>query len=203
MAAGYRSGAGIAAASSLALLAADAGAGAIAATPAADQPPADRAPANRAPADQRAPASASPAPIWQDLTALGVTCLVHTPRGVDTGALHDRLCAAVTTRAAKGAPVPVTATPLGGAALAPGRVTLLVQATVAPVNGADVIALTLRPFRNITGSGQFFAAAPRLVAAGDAAALDAAVAALLAETLPWQATHRGRGRPLPGAPPHA
>lgn len=199
MAAGYRSGAGIAAASSLALLAADAGAGAIAAPPAAaDQPPADRAPA-----DRRAPASASPAPIWQDLTALGVTCLVHTPRGVDTGALHDRLCAAVTTRAAKGAPVPVTATPLGGAALAPGRVTLLVQATVAPVNGADVIALTLRPFRNTTGSGQFFAAAPRLVAAGDAAALDAAVAALLAETLPWQATHHGRGRPLPGAPPHA
>jgi len=199
VAAGYRSGAGIAAASSLALLAADAGAGAIAAPPAAaDQPPADRAPA-----DRRAPASASPAPIWQDLTALGVTCLVHTPRGVDTGALHDRLCAAVTTRAAKGAPVPVTATPLGGAALAPGRVTLLVQATVAPVNGADVIALTLRPFRNTTGSGQFFAAAPRLVAAGDAAALDAAVAALLAETLPWQATHHGRGRPLPGAPPHA
>lgn len=199
MAAGYRSGAGIAAASSLALLAADAGAGAIAATPAA----ADRPRADRAPADQRAAASASPAPIWQDLTALGVTCLVHTPRGVDTGALHDRLCAAVTTRAAKGAPVPVTATPLGGAALAPGRVTLLVQATVAPVNGADVIALTLRPFRNTTGSGQFFAAAPRLVAAADAAALDAAVAALLAETLPWQATHHGRGRPLPGAPPHA
>ncbi len=185
MAAGYRSGAGIAAASSLALLAADAGAGASAATP--------------APAP--APAPASPASLWQDLTALGVTCLVHTPRGVDTGALHDRLCAAVTRQAAKGAPVPVAAAALGGAALAQGRVTLLVQATVAPVNGADAIALTLRPFRNAMGAGQFFAAAPRIVAAGDTAALDAAVAALLAETLPWQARHGGRGRPLPGAPP--
>lgn len=182
MAAGYRSGAGIAAASSLALLAADAGAGAVAATP-------------------PAPAPASPAALWQNLTALGVTCLVHTPHGVDTGALYDQLCAAVTRQAAKGAPVPVTATPLGGAALAPGRVTLLVQATVAPVNGADAIALTLRPFRNAMGAGQFFAAAPRIVAAGDTAALDAAVAALLAETLPWQARHGGRGRPLPGAPP--
>ncbi|VXD01208.1 hypothetical protein [Sphingomonas sp. 8AM] len=185
MATGYRSGARIAAASSLALLAADAGA-----RPAAPgQPP--------------APAPASPAPIWQDLTALGITCLVHTPRGVDTGALHDRLCSAVTRQAAKGAPVPVETAALGGAALAPGRVTLLVQATVAPVHGADVIALTLRPFRNATGSGQFFAAAPRIVAADDAAGLDRAVAALLAETLPWQAVRAARGRPLPGAPPQS
>lgn len=184
MAAGYRSGAGIAAASSLALLAADAGAGAIAAMPAA-------------------PAPASPAAIWQDLTALGITCLVHTPRGVDSGALHDRLCAAVTRQAAKGAPVPVAAAALGGAALAPGRVTLLVQATVAPVNGADAIALTIRPFRNATGSGQFFAAAPRIVAAGDAAALDRAIAALLADTLPWQAGAVPRRGPLPNKPPRS
>ncbi|MEH3121833.1 MAG: hypothetical protein PGN16_07605 [Sphingomonas phyllosphaerae] len=184
MATGYRSGAGIAAASSLALLAVDAGAGATAVPP-------------------PAPAPATPAAIWQDMTALGVTCLVHTPRGVDTGALHDRLCAAFTRQAARGAPVPVAATPLGGAALAAGRVTLLVQATVAPVNGADAIALTLRPFRNSTGAGQFFAAAPRIVAAGDAAALDRAVAGLLADTLPWQAGAVRRGRTLPGAPPRS
>ena len=187
MAAGYRSGAGIAAASSLALLAADAGARPHAAhPPAAGQPPA-----------------ANIAPLWQDITALGVTCLVHTPRGVDTGALHDRLCAAVATQAAKGAPVPVAAAPLGSVALAPGRVTLLVQATVAPVNGADAIALTVRPFRNAAESGQFFAAAPRIVAAGDAVALDRAVAALLSDTLPWQAGAGRRGGPLPNKPPRS
>lgn len=193
MAAGYRSGAGIAAASSLALLAADAGAQPDASSPlAADQP--------AAPA---APPAANIAPLWQDLTALGVTCLVHTPRGIDSGTLHDRLCAAVASRAAKGAPVPVAAAPLGSTTLAPGRVTLLVQATVAPVNGADAIALTIRPFRNATGSGQFFAAAPRIVAAGDAAALDRAVAALLADTLPWQAGTAPRRGPLPNKPPRS
>ncbi|MFK3890587.1 hypothetical protein [Sphingomonas sp. NPDC079357] len=188
MAAGYRSGAGIAAASSLALLAAEAGA-----QPDAASPPAAGQPA--------APAAANIAPFWQDITALGVTCLVHTPRGIDTGALHDRLCAAVATQAAKGAPVPVAAAPLGSATLAAGRVTLLVQATVMPVNGADAIALTLRPFRNTAESGQFFAAAPRIVAGGDAAALDRAVAALLADTLPWQAGSKPRGRLLPNDRP--
>ena len=175
----------VAAASSLALLAV-----------AADAQPA--APDQSPLASGAQPAAASPAPIWQDVTSLGVTCLVHTPRGVETGALHDRVCAAVRAQAAKGAPVPVEVAAIGGAALAPGRVTLLVHANVERVGGAEVMALTLRPFRNAAGAGQFFGARPRVVAAGDVAALDRAVAALLAETLPWQAPARGGPRrPLP------
>jgi hypothetical protein len=186
----YRSGARIAAASSLVLLAADA----AARTP----PPADLpAPAP----DLPAPAPDSPALLWQDVTSLGVACLVHTADGIDTGALHDRLCTAVTTRAAQGAPVPVTVAAPGGAMLAPGRVTLLVQASVEAVRGADVVALTIRPFRNAAEAGQLFGAAPRVVAADDPPALTRAVAALLAETLPWQAATRPHARPLPAARP--
>lgn len=171
----HRSGMRIAAASSsLALLA----------VPASARPPAEGL-----------PTSTTPASVWQDVTSIGVTCLVHTARGVDTGALHDRLCAAVAARAAKGAPVPVTAAAIGAAALAPGRVTLLVHASVEQVRGADVMALTIRPFRNAADAGQFFGAAPRVVAAGDAAALDHAVASLLAQTLPWQAAASPPGHP--------
>lgn len=141
--------------------------------------------------------AASPAALWQGVTGVAVTCLVHTPRGVDTGALHRRLCAAVRARAARGAPVPVTAAALGGEALAPGRVTLLVQAGLSTVRGAPVLALSIRPFRSMAEAGQLFAAAPRAVPADDAAALDAAIAALLAETLPWQPGEGGRARRIP------
>ncbi len=168
----YRSGARIAAASSLVLLATDA-----AALPGA--PP--------VPAGVPDTASASPAPLWQGVTSIGVTCLVHTPRGVDTGALHDRLCGAVRAHAAKGAPMPVVAAEPGGAALAPGRVTLLVHGTVERVGAVEALALTIRPFRNTAEAGQFFGARPRVVAVDDAAALDRAVAAMLRDTLPWQA----------------
>lgn len=182
MAVDYRSGARIAAASSLVLLAADASA----------QPPAAGLPA---------PAPAGPALLWQDVTSLGVTCLVHTARGIDDGALHDRLCTLVVAQAEKGAPVPVAAAALGGAALAPGRVTLLVQASVEAVRGADVVALTIRPFRNAAEAGQLFGAPPRVVAADDVPALQRAVAGLLAETLPWQAAATPHARPLPAGRP--
>lgn len=182
--------AGIAAASSLALLAS-------AAT--ADTPPSPATLSSTAPSPTASPAAlsmtaASPAAIWQDVASVAVTCLVHTPRGVDTGALHRRLCAAVRAQAAKGAPVPVSVAAPGGEALAPGRVTLLVQGGVSTVRGAPVLALSIRPFRNMAEAGQMFAAAPRAVAPDDAAALDAAIAALLAETLPWQAGGGGGPR---------
>lgn len=142
-------------------------------------------------------ASAAISPFWRDVTAIGVTCLVNTPRGVDTGPLHARLCEAVRTHAAAGAPVPVDVTGVGGAALAAGRVTLLVHAAVTDVRGAPVIALSVRPYRNTGDPGLFFAAAPRAVAAGDAAALDAAIRAMLAETLPWKAAGNRAGEALP------
>lgn len=155
-----------------------------------------------------APAAATPALIWRDVTALGVTCLVHTARGVDSGALTKSLCDAVRAGAARGAPVPVSVARLGGEALAPGVVTLLVHATVTTVRGAPVTALTIRPFRNDGGgdgdgdgdgggAAQLFAAAPRAVATDDPAALDAAVRAILAETLPWQAGSRDTRAPIP------
>ena len=149
-----------------------------------------------------APAAATPALIWRDVTALGVTCLVHTARGVDSGALTKSLCDAVRAGAARGAPVPVSVARLGGEALAPGVVTLLVHATVTTVRGAPVTALTIRPFRNDGGGDgggatQLFTAAPRAVATDDPAALDAAVRAILAETLPWQAGSRDTRAPIP------
>ncbi|WP_394646658.1 hypothetical protein [uncultured Sphingomonas sp.] len=193
MAVDYRSGARIAAASSLVLLATDA-----AARPAEAPQPAAR-PAGTVQPPAPVPAAA-PSLLWQDVTALGVACLVHTGNGVDHGALHDRLCAAVRAQAAKGAPVPVKVAAPDAAALAPGQVTLLVHANVERVRGADVMALSVRPFRNAADAGQFFGAAPRVVAAGDAAALDRAVAALLAETLPWQAGPSQAGGARPGHP---
>lgn len=145
-----------------------------------------------------APAAATPALIWRDVTALGITCLVHTARGVDSGALTKSLCDAVRAGAARGAPVPVSVARLGGEALAPGVVTLLVHATVTTVRGAPVTALTIRPFRNEgEGAAQLFTAAPRAVATDDPAALDAAVRAILAETLPWQAGSRDTRAPIP------
>ncbi|KQN89816.1 hypothetical protein ASE95_16715 [Sphingomonas sp. Leaf231] len=190
MSTGYGTGARIAAASSsLVLLAASA-------PPLAASPAAMPGPASASPSDLAIDPPAGPALIWGDVASVGVTCLVHTARGIDSGALHDRLCAAVRTHAARNAPVPVVAAALGGEALAAGRVTLLVQATVAAVRGADVVALTIRPFRNAADAGQLFGAAPRVVAADDPAALDKAVAALLAETLPWQADAVARRSPL-------
>ena len=167
---------------------------------AADGQPVASDPPQAAPGPQ--PATTSPTPLWQDVTALSVTCLVHTVHGVDTGALRDRVCAAVRAQAAKGAPVPVEVAAVGGAALAPGRVTLLVHANVEPVGGAEIMALTIRAFRNAADAGQFFGARPRAVAAGDGAALERAVAALLEETLPWQARD-GAGRPRRQVAPDA
>lgn len=156
-------------------------------------------------AAQGGPVDAAPAasvstlaPMWRDVTALHVTCQVHTARGVDSGALTTSLCDTVRIAAARGAPVPVSVARLGGEALAPGVVTLLVHATVAPVRGAPVMALSIRPFRNDGGeAAQLFAAPPRAVAADDPAALAAAVRTILAETLPWQAGQRRTGAPIP------
>lgn len=141
--------------------------------------------------------AATPSLLWQDVTSLGVTCQIHTDRGIDDGALTQRLCAAVRAHAARGAPVPVVAAAIGGQALAAGRVTLLVQGSVARVRGVDVLALTLRPFRNSADGAQFFTAPPRIVALDDAPALDAAIGALLADTLPWQSGASPRARRLP------
>ena len=153
--------------------------------------------ADPAPPQPRQTATAGLPALWRDIASVGVTCLIHTPRGVDTGVLHDQLCAAVRAQAARGAPVPVAAAAPGGAALAPGRVTLLVQGGVSEVRGAAVLALSIRAYRNGNEAGQLFAAPPRAVPLGDRAALEAAIRALLADTLPWQTAAQGGARRLP------
>lgn len=140
-----------------------------------------------------------PPPLWQNVTGLGVLCLVSTDRGVDTGALHDRVCARARAITAAGAPVPVAARQLGDREiLAPGTVTLMVHARATPADGRQLLALSIRPFRNDHSTqDMLFGAAPRAVLLGDDdAALDAAIAEALDETLPWR---EPGARPLPGS----
>lgn len=129
---------------------------------------------------------------WQGVRQVSVLCLVTTDHGVDTGPLHDGLCRLVRDAAADGAPVPVSRVGVGDhTLLAADSLTLLVHASVEPVDGRRIMALTIRPFR-VGGddAGTTFGAAPRAVPlAGDGAdqpALARAVRAMLAATLPWQ-----------------
>lgn len=151
--------------------------------------PAEVRPAPRSPAPAR-PAAASVPLVWQGVGKVGVACLVNTDRGVDTGPLRSDLCDQVRSIAAAGAPVPVEIAAIGGGALAPDTVTLLVHASVERIAGQRIMALSIRPFRNDGGGGVLFAAAPRAIALGDRATTTArlrdAATAMLADTLPWR-----------------
>jgi hypothetical protein len=105
-----------------------------------------------------APAHAStPAPIWQDVARVNVLCLVQTDAGVDTGALHGRIC---------------------------NSVTLLVQASVRSGllafsirpyrNSGAPMLFTAAP-----------RAVPLAAPAGQSKEFEAALGAALSETLPW------------------
>ena len=129
--------------------------------------------------------ASTPAAIWQNLTRVNVLCLVQTDSGVDTGALHNRICNGVRDAAAAGSPAPVGIISIGDpAVLSAGSVTLLVQASAQ----RGLLAFSIRPYRN-SGEGMLFTAAPRAVplagAAGQAKELEAALGAALSETLPW------------------
>lgn len=130
----------------------------------------------------------SPAALWQGVTRIGVTCLVNTDHGNDTGALRDRLCGRVRALAATGAPVPITAVQIGDPAiLAAGTVTLLVHASTGGTPGGRSMAVTIRPYRNMDGPGLLFGAEPRVVATDATdAELDAALAIPLSQILPWR-----------------
>jgi hypothetical protein len=133
-----------------------------------------------------APAEAStPAAIWQDLARVNVMCLVQTESGVDTGALHNRICSSVRDSAAAGSPAPVAIIALGDPAmLSPDSVTLLVHASAQ----RGLLAISIRPYRGSTDA-MLFTAAPRAMplagSAGQAKELEAALGAALSETLPW------------------
>lgn len=148
-----------------------------------------------------APAS-TPTLMWQGATALGVQCLVERLPYRNDAALGAQLCARVAKLAGARAPMPVRVLALGDAQLlAPGAVTLLVHGSVEPMRGGRALAFAIRPFRASTDQNAvLFGAAPRAVPLTGAGlsgpALDAALTAALAETLPWQARPQG-ARPLP------
>ena len=155
------------------------------------------------------PASASastPALIWQGARALRVQCVVQTEAGSGVSPFQQSLCERVAKIAARGAPVPVSTIGLGDPKiLSPGTVALLVHASVQPGPGKTrLLAFSLRPFRASTEqTAVLFGAAPRAVAIPQNGAaspvLDAAVAAALSETLPWQQRPQGP-RPMARRP---
>lgn len=130
--------------------------------------------------------------LWQQAGEIRILCLVAPSTRPDAGTLQEELCDTVSKLAADGAPVRVSRVGFGDpAVLEPGTVTLLVHASVQGDGDQRLVALDVRPFRP-GGDHNFilFGAAPRAVRipgsgpGGDK--LEAAIAAALAETLPWR-----------------
>ncbi|MEO7177523.1 MAG: hypothetical protein ABIW83_01635 [Allosphingosinicella sp.] len=140
-----------------------------------------------------APASAATQPLmWQQAGTIHVLCVVGPATRPDARKLEEEICDTVRALAADGAPVPVSRVGFGDpAVLEPGTVTLLAHASVESDGDQRLVALDIRPFRP---GGDYnailFGAAPRAVRipgsgpGGDK--LEAAIAAALAETLPWR-----------------
>ena len=140
-----------------------------------------------------APAQAStPVLAWQGAGSVRILCLVGPKTRRDAGKLQEEICDTVRKLAADRSPVPVSAIAIGDpAVLEPGTVTLLVHASVQSDGDQRLVALDVRPFRpGGDHNAILFGAAPRAVRipgsgpGGDK--LEAAVAAALAETLPWR-----------------
>ncbi len=141
-----------------------------------------------------APVQASTPPlIWQQAGAVRVLCLVSaSARRDEIDKLQEELCTIVRSLASDGAPVPVSRVGFGDpAVLEPGTVTLLVHASLQPDGDQRLVALDVRPFRpGGDHNAVLFGPAPRAVripltgAGGNK--LEAAVAAALAEILPWR-----------------
>jgi hypothetical protein len=150
-----------------------------------------------------APAPASTPPlIWQNVSRIGIVCLVQSDTGIQTE-LQSDLCQRVRALVSEGAPAPVEILAQGDPALlAPGTVTLLIHGSVQTSDGQRLIAFTIRPFRvSSEQNSVLFAAAPRaapLPPSATMAALDPLLAAALSETVPWL-ERPGSARPIPGS----
>ena len=140
-----------------------------------------------------APVQASTPPlIWQQAGPIRILCVVGPATRSDSRPLQEELCETVRALAADGAPAPVSRVGFGDpVVLEPGTVTLLVHASVQDDGDRRLVALNVRPFRpGGDHNAILFGAAPRAVRipgsgpGGDK--LEAAVAAALAETLPWR-----------------
>ncbi|HEU0100590.1 MAG TPA: hypothetical protein VFQ67_17650 [Allosphingosinicella sp.] len=136
--------------------------------------------------------AATPVLAWQQAGALRVLCLVGPKTRPDADRLQEEMCDSVRALAADGAPMAVSRVGFGDpAVLEPGTATLLVQASVQSDGDQRLVALNVRPFRpGGDHNAILFGAAPRAVRipgsgpGGDK--LEAALAAALAETLPWR-----------------
>jgi hypothetical protein len=139
--------------------------------------------------------ASTPAHIWRDVARVNVLCLVQSERGVEHGALHNRICNSVRDSAAAGSPAPVGIIAAGDpAVLSPDSVTLVVQASVR----SGLLAFSIRPYRN-SNEPMLFAAPPRALSLagpqGRSSELEAALGAALSETLPWLSRPAG-ARPI-------
>ncbi|MDQ8755733.1 hypothetical protein RCO27_05775 [Sphingosinicella sp. LHD-64] len=145
-------------------------------------------------------AAATPLQIWQDVSRIGVQCVVAAAQSDLRQALQASICDRVRSLAMPGAPAPLDIIPIGDPAiLAPGTVTLLVHASAEPVPGGQLVAFTIRPFRAAAEQTTvLYGAAPRAATLQNSGALnealDAALGTALSETLPWLG--RRRSRPL-------
>lgn len=144
-------------------------------------------------------AATTPTLAWQQVQSVRILCLVQPETDPAAEALQAEICRTVVRLASVHAPVPVSQVGFGDpAVIAPGTVTLLVHASIAPDQGGRLVAFAIRPFRaGGIETTQLFTAAPRalrlpagrLPAAGPGgAALERSLAAALADTLPWLRT---------------
>jgi hypothetical protein len=146
---------------------------------------------NATPAD-----AASPPLAWQQVQSLRVLCLVQPETRPDADALRGEICRDVVRLATQRAPLPVSEVGFGDpAVIAPGVVTLLVHASVAPDGDGRLLAFSVRPYRaGGVDTAQLFTAAPRalrLPASGPGGhVLERSLAGALAEILPWLAARQ-------------
>jgi len=137
------------------------------------------------------PAVAStPSLAFDGARRLGVQCLLEPDHLANRRALQAALCERVQALAASRAPMPVTVLAPGDPRLiAADTVVLLVHAAVQGEGRDALLVFTARSFRATAAPSELFGARPRAVVMAQgarSAAIDAALTAALAETLPWR-----------------
>jgi len=137
------------------------------------------------------PAAAStPSLAFDGARLLGVQCLLDPDHLANRRGLQAALCARVQVLATDGAPIPVTVLAPGDPRLiAADSLVLLVHAAVQGEGRDALLVFSARSFRATAAPSELFGARPRAVAMAPnarSAAIDAALTAALAETLPWR-----------------
>ncbi len=139
-----------------------------------------------------APAQATtPLLTWHEASSIGILCLVAPQTRPDAEKLQEEICRTVRELAAKGAPAPVKQLQFGDSALLDrSSVSLLVHASVQSDGDQRLVALDVRTYRPGDHNVIFCGAPPRAVRIPGSGPggykLEAAIAAALAETLPWR-----------------